>query len=82
MKMMSALIALTLACATLPAQAQMMDGKNMMAPTMEQCQGGYKKTYMQSMKWSKAKFKSACDKMMTKDKPMKGKSMMKDKSMM
>ena len=51
--------------ATAPvAHAQMMDkkpmgSKMMMAPTMEQCQGGYKRTYISSMK-SKRKFKRAC----------------------
>ena len=37
-----------------------------MTPTLEQCQGGYKDTYMQSMKWSKATFDTACAKVIKK----------------
>ena len=66
----SMLIATVLAAVAMPASAQMMD-KNMdkkraMTPTMEQCEGGYKKSYKSSMDWSKSKFKRACKSMMMK----------------
>ncbi len=37
-----------------------------MTPTAAQCTGGYKDTYMQSMKWSKATFDTACAKVLKK----------------
>ena len=82
MKITGSMIALAVACSALPAQAQVMDGKKMMmAPTMEQCQGGYKKSYMQSMKWSKSKFKKSCNRMMMKNNSMMKEKMMKHKMM-
>ena len=52
--------------------------KQMMSPSMEQCQGGYKKTYSKDMHWSKSKFKKACHKMMKSDMKMKDGMMKKD----
>ena len=47
-----------------------------MKPTMEQCQGGYKRMYMKSMKWSKGTFNRACRGMMgDKMKMTRGKKM-------
>ena len=51
-------------------------GAGMMKPTMEQCQGGYKRMYMKSMKWSKGTFNRACRGMMgDKMKTSRGKKM-------
>jgi uncharacterized membrane protein len=67
MKYAMTIAALSVAFA-MPATAQMMDKKDtkMMAPTMEQCQGGYKSSYRTSMNWTPSKFKSACRSMMMK----------------
>ena len=55
----------------------------MMSPTMDQCKGGYQKTYSKSMNWSKKKFKKACSKMMKSDgMMMKKDGMMKSDGMM
>ena len=55
-------------CAMLPMAAQAQAKEKMMKPTMEQCEGGYQKTYMKSMKWSKGKFDRSCRTMMRKSK--------------
>lgn len=72
MKHCAFLVAAGLLATVTGAQAQVMDKKSMdskmMAPTMEQCQGGYKRTYKSSMNWSKRKFKRACRTMMMKNK--------------
>ena len=50
--------AMLLSSLAIPAVAQ--DTKKAMTPTLVQCQGGYKDSYMKSMKWSKTDFDSAC----------------------
>ena len=55
-------IAMALAAAA-PALAQT---QKTMTPTMDQCKGGYKADYQKSMKWSKATFDQACNKIMMK----------------
>ena len=72
MKRLIALAALAIAAASLPASAQMSDGK--MMPSMDQCKAGYMKDYKDSMKLSKSKFKKTCYKMMKQDKMQKNKT--------
>ena len=40
--------------------------KMMMAPTMAQCEGGYKRSYRASMDWSRKKYNKACRSMKMK----------------
>ena len=55
-----AVVGLSMAMAV-PAGAATTRQKSMMTkPSMEQCEGGYKRTYRQSMNWSRKKFKRAC----------------------
>jgi hypothetical protein len=46
--------------ASFAASTLAQDVKKATGPTVAQCQGGYKDSYMKSMKWSKADFDSAC----------------------
>jgi hypothetical protein len=74
---MKRIVAIAALCSVMavPAYAQSTDTKKeMMKPTMVQCQGGYKSEYMGSMKWSKSSFDSACKSMMSKDKMAKPKT--------
>ncbi len=57
--MRTLLIAAICLGAALPASAEEKK-TTMMKPTMEQCQGGWKGEYRDSMHWSHRKFKSAC----------------------
>lgn len=79
MKFATALLAVCLVsglAATAHAK-KMSDKPMMMTPTMEQCRGGYMKSYSKDMHWSKSKFKKSCKKMMKREGMMK-KDMSKD----
>ena len=70
------MVAALAVAAAMPTAANAQMGGGMTKPTMEQCQGGYKRMYMKSMKWSKGTFNRASRGMMgDKMKMKRGKKM-------
>jgi hypothetical protein len=87
-KFATALLVLSVASGlTATAHAKPIGDYKKMSPSMEQCKGGYQKSYSKDMRWSKSKFKKSCKKMMHNsmkhdgmkhDGMMKGDGKMKD----